>query len=62
MLNSLRVRIAMNDTKTPPKVTINFDKIPEVKVKIDVYHPGTHREKLEKGYKGFKLKKRHVTK
>lgn len=52
----------MNDTKTPPKIPINFDKIPEVKAKIDVYHPGTHREKLGKGYKGFKLKKRHVTK
>lgn len=52
----------MNQNKLAKEKTINFDNIKEVKVKMDLYHPGSHREKLEKGYKGFKLKKRNVNK
>jgi hypothetical protein len=37
--------------------SLDFDKIKEVKIKMDLYNPGSHKEKLEKGYKGFKLRK-----
>jgi hypothetical protein len=42
--------------KTQSK-SFDFDKIKEVKVKMDLFNPGSHKEKLEKGYKGFKLRK-----
>ncbi|MBS3991517.1 MAG: hypothetical protein KGZ51_05530 [Erysipelothrix sp.] len=49
-----------NDTKNEKK--LDFDKIKEVKVRMDLYNPGSHKEKLSKGYKGFKLKKKALTK
>jgi hypothetical protein len=49
-----------NDTKNDK--TLDFDKIKEVKVKMDLYNPGSHKEKLSKGYKGFKLRKKDSTK
>lgn len=52
----------MSNTNKNPTLTINFEKINEVKVKIDAYHPGSHKEKLTKGYKGFKLNKKYITK
>ena len=42
--------------KSKPK-PLDFDKIKEVKIKMDLYNPGSHKEKLKKGYKGFKLRK-----
>jgi hypothetical protein len=49
-----------SDNRSPK--SIDFNKIKEVKVKMDLYNPGSHKEKLSKGYKGFKLKKKALTK
>ena len=49
----------MSQDKTKQPIEINFEKIQEVKVKMDLFNPGSHKEKLKKGYKGFKLRKEH---
>ncbi|MBS3986498.1 MAG: hypothetical protein KGZ38_00955 [Erysipelothrix sp.] len=49
----------MSQDKSNKSIQINFDNIQEVKVKMDLYNPGSHKEKLRKGYKGFKLRKEH---
>ncbi len=49
----------MSQDKSSKSIQINFENIQEVKVKMDLYNPGSHKEKLKKGYKGFKLRKEH---
>jgi hypothetical protein len=49
----------MDQSDKKQKEKLDFDKIKEVKVKMDLYNPGSHKEKLSKGYKGFKLRKQH---
>ena len=49
----------MSQDKSNKSIQINFDNIQEVKVKMDLFNPGSHKEKLKKGYKGFKLRKEH---
>jgi hypothetical protein len=51
--------LIMDQSENKQKPKLDFDKIKEVKVKMDLYNPGSHKEKLAKGYKGFKLKKQH---
>lgn len=49
----------MSQDKSSKSIQINFENIQEVKVKMDLNNPGSHKEKLKKGYKGFKLRKEH---
>lgn len=49
----------MDQNEKKQKTSLDFDKIKEVKVKMDLYNPGSHKEKLAKGYKGFKLRKQY---
>lgn len=49
----------MNKNKNLSEKKLDFEKIKEVNAKMDLYNPGSHKEKLAKGYKGFKLRKQH---
>lgn len=59
IMDTLTGECAMDQSENSQKPKLDFDKIKEVKVKMDLYNPGSHKEKLSKGYKGFKLRKQH---
>jgi hypothetical protein len=50
----------MRDDEKKP--SLDFNQIKEVKVKMDLYHPGSHQERVEKENKKYRVRKRHHSK